>query len=263
MAWRRGGRTQGPKGVRHAVADSLQPAVSNRGAPPGASPCVTRWTAPGAMASVRSPPSIASSHWLSGSSAVPPLGRAGQARDGLRLAERAVLDGPEHGIECIEWSRREVQVVPAGWRQGLPWLRCLHQPLAPRLGVHLAPPRRAPAPPTLSQAREDTHEKVHRPACAMAQGAGGLQNVSIAAGAVDLTPGATAGGPCARRVPSPHQPRYLQPVWGQKCREVSTVRGRRWVSAMGAGGSGGGGGGGGVACSHSAQGGLSVRPTNG
>src|SRR5262249_31167951 len=52
-------------------------------------------------------------------------------------------------------------------------------------------------------------------------------------------------------------------VWGQKCREVSTVRGRRLGGARGAGGTGAGG----WACtasrSHRAQGGLCVRPANG
>src|SRR5215510_9821873 len=57
--------------------------------------------------------------------------------------------------------------------------------------------------------------------------------------------------------------RSLPPVWGQKCLEVSTVRGRRVVGGMGSGGTGGGALGYAASCSHRAQGGWCVRPANG
>src|SRR5262249_58599533 len=58
-------------------------------------------------------------------------------------------------------------------------------------------------------------------------------------------------------------PRQRQPAWGQKCLEVSTVRGRRFVGGIGSGGAGGGS----WACvasrSHRAHCGRWVRPANG
>src|SRR5207249_9092162 len=65
---------------------------------------------------------------------------------------------------------------------------------------------------------------------------------------------------CSSDLPS--QPRERQPAWGQKCREVSTVRGRRLVGDIGSGRTGRGAWGCAVSCSHRAQWGLCVRPAN-
>jgi hypothetical protein len=51
--------------------------------------------------------------------------------------------------------------------------------------------------------------------------------------------------------------------FGQKCLEVSTSRGRRFVEGMGAGRTGGGAWGDAVSRSHRAQWGLWVRPSKG
>src|SRR4029450_928683 len=51
--------------------------------------------------------------------------------------------------------------------------------------------------------------------------------------------------------------------WGQKCWEVSTSRGRRFVGGMGSGSTGGGGLGDAVSLSHRAQWGLCVKPSKG
>src|SRR5262245_21869005 len=49
----------------------------------------------------------------------------------------------------------------------------------------------------------------------------------------------------------------------QKCVEASTLRGRRWGEGIGVGGEGEGDVGDATSCSHRAQGGLWLRPTNG
>jgi hypothetical protein len=88
---------------------------------------------------------------------------------------------------------RDTHIVQDVAGKRLELLRCLHSPLQDGIGVDLEHPCGAPNAQALSQARDDPHDKVYRYAFAMEQGAVGLQKVSIAAGAVQLTPGATAG----------------------------------------------------------------------
>src|SRR5499426_528352 len=118
---------------------------------------------------------------------------ARQALDRPLLAQRAVRERTEHGIEFVELHLREVQVVQEVLRKGPQLLRRLHQPVQHRVRSDLEDPRGAANAQTLSEAADHVHDEVNRDALAVEQGALGLQKVSIAVGAVQLTPRPTAG----------------------------------------------------------------------
>src|SRR5262249_25415643 len=75
--------------------------------------------------------------------------------------------------------------------------------------------------------------------------------------------GPPLGCPLALILPDPTQPRQSRLVWGQKCDDVSTWRGRPRVGTRRGGGPPGGWGPCAWACAQAAHGGLRVRPGNG
>ena len=62
---------------------------------------------------------------------------AGQALDRPLIADRALLERTEHGIEFIELHLREVQLVQEVLHKGPELLRHLRQLLQDRIGVDL------------------------------------------------------------------------------------------------------------------------------
>src|SRR5262249_60510380 len=68
----------------------------------------------------------------------------------------------------------------------------LDEPLQHRIGIDLEHPRRAPDAQALSQAGDDTHDKLDRLPLAMEQGPEGLEKITTADHTQQLPPGTAA-----------------------------------------------------------------------
>src|SRR5215471_20352765 len=110
---------------------------------------------------------------------------ARQALDRPLLAQRAVRERTEHGIEFIELHLREVQVVQEVLRKGPQLLRRLHQPVQHRVWIDLEHPRGAANAQALSEAADHVHDEVNRDALAMEQGTVMLWKVPFAGRTVE------------------------------------------------------------------------------
>src|SRR5918912_3549186 len=117
----------------------------------------------------------------------------GQAFDRPLLAQRALLERTEYGIEFIELHLREVQVVQEVLCKGAQLLRRLHQPVQHGVWIDLEHPRGAADAQTLCEATDDVHDEVDRDTLAMDQSAVMLWKVPFTSSTVELPPLATAG----------------------------------------------------------------------
>ena len=84
-----------------------------------------------------------------------------QALNGLVLAEVAVFDCPQHGVELIEVHLLDVHLAQEIGGKGPQVLRRFHQPVQDRLRVDLEHPRRGPNAQALSQTRQHAHDQLH------------------------------------------------------------------------------------------------------
>jgi hypothetical protein len=82
-------------------------------------------------------------------------------------------------------------------------LRCFHQPVEHRIGVHLEDPRGGADAQSLSQARQDLHDQFHGHLFAMEDRAMMLGKVAVARGAVELSPGTATGIAVGPEIPQP------------------------------------------------------------
>jgi hypothetical protein len=80
--------------------------------------------------------------------------------------------------------------------------------------------------------------------------ASGLVSASLSQNLWEVSRKGVGAGSATRCRPRDHIPQFL---WGQKCLEVSTSRGRRGVERRGSGRTGGSGWAGADSCSHRAQ----------
>jgi hypothetical protein len=120
-----------------------------------------------------------------------PLGHALPPLAGLSLTDLAVLDGAEQGEEFVQLSLPAPHIVQAVSGKGLELLRRVDQPLQPRIGLDLDPPRRAPDAQPFGQARDDAHDELDGDTLAMEEGAKGLEKIATTDHPQQLPPGAT------------------------------------------------------------------------
>jgi hypothetical protein len=150
-----------------------------------------------------------------------PLGYTLEARDGVGLADRPVLDRAKPSTQRSELDRRDTHLVQDVSRKG--WeLRCrFDEPLQDWIGVDLEHPCGAPDPSTLGHAHDDAYDELDRGTLAVKNRAEGLQKGAATGDAQQLPPGAAMGMAVARRFPQPTPPWYRQSGLGQQWCEVS------------------------------------------
>jgi len=177
-----------------------------------------------------------------------PMRRARETVDRLGFAHLPVLDGAEYRIQLIELYLLDVHLAQKVARKGAPLLDGLDQPVQHCIGIDLKHPRGGTHAQALRQARQHAHHQIDRHPLAVQERAMMLRKVACASSTVELPPRATAGMPVGAKIAQ------SQPLWGQKCIEVSMTRGRRLVGGIGSGRTEGRGWA--VSGSHRAQWGL-------
>jgi hypothetical protein len=140
-----------------------------------------------------------------------PLGRPLQSLDGLSLADLAVLDRAEQGKEFIELHLPHPHVVEEVLGEGPQLLRRFDQPLQHRICIDLEHPRRAPDAQSLSQARDDPHDKLDRLPLAMEEGPEGLEKITTADDTQQLPPGTATRMAIGAEIP-PSYPAAIRTV---------------------------------------------------
>jgi hypothetical protein len=137
-----------------------------------------------------------------------PLGHTLPPRDGLRLTARAVLDRAKQGAEFVQLYLPAPHVVQDVSGKGLERRRRCDQPLQPRIGLPLTPPRRAPDTQPFGPARDAAHDELDGGARAGQERAAGLQKVAVPSDAQQLSPGTPMGRAIGAEIaPAPPAPR--------------------------------------------------------
>ena len=118
-----------------------------------------------------------------------PRGRALQALNGFRLTDLPLLNRAEQSQQLIHLHLSDPHVMQEGLGEGAPLLRRVDQPPAPRIRVHLEPPRRAADAQACGEAREHAYDELNGGAFAMEEGAEGLEKVATPDHTQQLPPG--------------------------------------------------------------------------
>ena len=170
-----------------------------------------------------------------------PVRRALQTLDGLVVADLAGFEVAQHRVQLVELQLLQVEIAEEIRGKGAQLLGRFDQPLQHRVGVDLEDPRRGADTQPFGQAGQDPHDQLHRRLFAMEDRAMGLQKVALARrySGTDAR-GRHWDGHWRADCPARASPDSHNRLCGQKCMEVSTSRGRRFVGGMGSGGTGGG-----------------------
>lgn len=140
-----------------------------------------------------------------GESRPDPLGRACQAREGLRLAARASLPRAEPRTEGVQLALRNADSGQAIVGKGRGVVRQVAQPLQHGVGGHLEPPGHSAEAQACRQGTQRPHAEGRCAALAMPRRAVGRLKRAPAAGALQRSPWSAVGLPLgpARAQPYP------------------------------------------------------------
>ena len=117
-----------------------------------------------------------------------PVAGALQAFDRFVVADLAIVDAAQHGIELVKLQLAYVHVTEKIARKGLELLGGVYQSVQDRVGVDLEHPGRGTHAQALGQTGQYTDDQLHRHPFAMKDGAMMLRKVAVAGDAVALTP---------------------------------------------------------------------------
>ena len=142
-----------------------------------------------------------------------PVRRALQALDRLVVVDLTGFAVAQQRVQLIKLSLLDVHVAEEIVRKGMQRLRRFHQPLEHRMRIALEDSGGGPNAQSLRQARQHTHDQLHRRLLAMKNGAVMLRKKAVAAKTVELPPGAATGMTIGPQVVQP-QPAAIVTIGG-------------------------------------------------
>ena len=127
-----------------------------------------------------------------------------KALDRLIVADVAIIDAAQHGIELVKLPLAYVHITEKGAGKRPQQLGGVCQSVHDRVGVDLEHPGRGPHAQALGQTGQHADEQLHGDPFARKEGAMMLWKGAVAGGAVALTPWTTARMPVGTEIPQPY-----------------------------------------------------------